>query len=139
MKNKSKPSREGLLLLHAFIGQIFVVPRKWYPDEHPTFKRPFPDVLFRMFKVWSTQFHHGMSAKYIDKLYLNLEIFTRDFEEIIINEYGLGCEQKESRGRYALSRHAFRYSLSKCRFSKLGLTIYASVLPGRDSISDNQK
>jgi hypothetical protein len=139
MRNRprTQPSREGWKLLFAFIGQIFVVPRKWYPDERPTFKRPFPDVLFRMFKIWHTKNHNGTSVKYIETLYSDLNIFTRDFEEIMINEYGFGCEQKESRGSYALSRYDFKYRLSKCRFSKLGLMIYASALPDGDSISDN--
>jgi hypothetical protein len=135
--SKAQPSREGLNLLFAFIGQILVVPRKWHPDERPTFKRPFPDVLFKMFKMWYMKVHNRMRDKYIETIYPDLNIFTRDFEEIMANKYGLGCERKESRGEYALSRYDFRYSLSKCRFSKLGLTIYASVLPDGDSISDN--
>jgi len=135
MKNKSKPSREGLFLLYEFIGLIFVVPRQWYADERLTFKRLFPDVIFNMLKVWYTQSRRGASTVHIDKLYPDLDIFTRDFEEIM-NEYELVCKRKESKGKYALSRHDFRYSLSKCRFSKLGLTIYASILDDGDSISE---
>ena len=137
MKNASRPSKEGNCLLYKFIGQIFVVPRKWYPDERLTLHRVFPDLLFEMFQAWYTQSHPWKGAKYIDKLFPDLDIFTREFEEIITDEYDLGCEQRLSSGEYALSRHDFRYTLSKCRFSKLGLTIYASVLDGGDSISDN--
>jgi len=135
MKKVSKPLGEGKLLLSAFIGRIFVVPRQWYPDERPVFKRPFPDVLFEMFKAWYTQVDHKNSAKYIDKLYPDLEMFSRDFKEIITSGYELGCEKKMSRGAYAMNRYEYRYDLSKCRFSKLGLTLYASVIQGDDSIS----
>jgi len=139
MQSKLKPSKEGRLLLYEFIGQIFVVPRKWYADERLTFHRAFPDVLFKMFKAWYAQSHHGETDEYIDGLYPDLETFALSFEKILKNIYRLGCEQKESRGEYALSRFDFRYSLSKCRFSKRGLTIYASILHGGDSISDEPK
>jgi hypothetical protein len=135
MGNDITDNKTGLL--HKFLNEILVPPAQWFSDQRLTLNRAFPDIIFKMFDIWYTQYTRG-TDKCTKELFPDLKSFARTFERIYIKyirQHHFRFECVKSKSKYCLQRYSYKYTFP-VRLSKLGTEIYARSLPDGDAIAD---